>query len=178
MAPAINLDFLTKRQFYGGGECNYYDNDCYYESNWSRWGRWVLLGCIIVVFVILAFLMSCINARRRRRQGLPPRYGTGFLAGKTPVGHNAPQYNGYYQGQGPSGAYNGAGAAPPYSPPVNNQTTGNTFNSNDGYYGQQSGIELQQPQNSYAPQRGGDPVYNAPQGPPPKRGYNNDGIIR
>lgn len=74
----------------------------------------------------------------------------------------------------PNQPYNG-GAAPPYSPPIENQATGNTFNSNDGYYGrhgygQQTGIELQEPTSSYQPQRGGDPVYDAPAGPPPGKG--------
>jgi hypothetical protein len=162
MAPTINLEALTKRQF---GYNNYY-----YDSPWNSWGRWVALVAVILFVIIVLFTLSCINSRRRRRMGLPPRYGTGWLAGKTPYGHNAPQY--YNNGPQTYGA-----PAPPYSPPVENQYTGQTFNSNEGYYGQQNGIELQQPQHAYAPQRGGDPVYDAPQGPPPKKGYN-DGVIR
>jgi len=77
--------------------------------------------------------------------------------------------NGQYY---PNQPYNGAAPAPPYSPPIENQATGNTFNSNDGYYGghgygQQSGIELQQPTNVYQPQR---EVYETPVGPPPGKG--------
>lgn len=104
---------------------------------------------------------------------MAPRYGTGWLGGK-PGNTNGPQY--YNNGAQP-GFQN---PAPPYSPPQQNQQyTGNTFNSNEGYYGQQSGVELQQPQSAYQPQRGGDPVYAAPQGPPPgKGGYGNDGVIR
>lgn len=78
--------------------------------------------------------------------------------------------NGQYYSNQP---YNG-GAAPPYEPPIPGQTTGNTFNSNEGYYGNNQ-YELQHPQSSYQPQRGGDPVYNAPSGPPPTKG---DGVIR
>lgn len=99
-------------------------------------------------------------------------YGTGWLPmGKPPPGHNQAYYN-----------YNHNAAPPP--PYVGNQATGTTFNSNDGYYGHHNNaqpqneydnIELQQPQSSYMPQRGGDPVYEAPQGPPPKK---SDGIIR
>jgi len=164
MAPTINLDFLSKRQYgYGYG----YNDGYYYGSSWDRWGRWVALVCIIVFVLILAFVFSCLNARRRRSRGLPPRYGTGWIAGKPPVGHNGPQYN-YYNGA--NGGYNGGAPAPPYSPPMENNNTGNTFNSNDGYYGQQSGIELQQPQHSYQPPRGGEPVYGAPPGPPPAKG--------
>lgn len=95
-------------------------------------------------------------------------YGTGWIPyGKPPVGHS----QAYYQ----------PNAAPP-PPYQGTQATGTTFNSNDGYYGHhnvnpqyEQGIELQQPQSTYVPQRGGDPVYDAPQGPPPKKG---DGIIR
>lgn len=75
---------------------------------------------------------------------------------------------------------------PVYSPPKDgyygaNNGTPNTYpaqgtGSNQGYFGgQQSGIELQAPGNSYQPTRDGQPVYAAPEGPPPGKG---DGIIR
>jgi hypothetical protein len=99
-------------------------------------------------------------------------YGTGWFPSY------GPKYgaNNYY----PNQPYNGGAPAPPYSPPVGYQATGNTFNSNDGYYGnhgygQQTGIELQQPTSSYQPQRGGDPVYDIPAGPPPGKG---DYVVR
>jgi len=163
---------LAKRQYgYGYNDCRYYSSgSC--RSGWYRWGRWVALGVIIVVFLLLLFACSCITSRRRRRRGLQPMYGTGWMA-KPPQGEYANNSgypnNNYYANQ----PYNG-GAAPPYSPPIPNQQTGNTFNSNDGYYGHQSGIELQPPTSAYQPQRGGDPVYDAPMGPPPGKG----GIIR
>lgn len=52
------------------------------------------------------------------------------------------------------------------------QATGTTFNSNAGYYGtgNSGAFELQQPSTSYQPQRGGNNVYDAPQGPPPSKG--------
>ena len=108
----------------------------------------------------------CLNSRRRRRRGAQPMYGTGWMA---PPKYGAP--------------YHGGPPAPPYSPPLENQQTRNTFNSNEGYYahqgngygGQQSGFELQQPQSAYQPQRGGDPVYDAPTGPPPGK---KDSVIR
>jgi hypothetical protein len=116
-------------------------------------------------------VVRCFNSRRRRRQGMQPMYGTGWMAKPPPYGHQQGTY-----------AYNGP-AAPPYSPPaMGNQRTGNTFNSNEGYYAnqhngyQQNDIELQSPQSAYQPQRGGDPVYDAPMGPPP--GKKGDGIIR
>jgi len=158
MAPA----FLTKRQ--GGpndgyNDCDYYG--CY--SSWDNWGRWVALVVVIAAAVILAVLFSCINNRRRRQRGAPPMYGTGWMPyGKPPAGHNQAYYN------------NNNAPPPPY---VGNQATGTTLNSNDGYYGHhgyggdvQPGIELQQPGSSYMPQRGGEPVYDAPMGPPPRKG--------
>jgi len=157
--------------------CDNYDSygNCYYNSAWDRWGRWVALVVIVFVVLLIAFAFSCTNARRRRRRGMAPRYGTGWLGGKMATGNNGNYYNNQQQPQ--YGA-----AAPPYSPPAqqNQQYTGNTFNSNEGYYGQQSGVELQQPQNAYQPQRESEPVYAAPQGPPPsgKGGYGQDGIIR
>jgi hypothetical protein len=161
MAPA-----LVQRYLYCD-EVDQYGN-CYYSS-WDTWGRWVALACIIVFVLFVAVLFSCINARRRRRQGLPPRYGTGWTASKWGTRQQP-----YYSNQ----LYNRGAPAPPYSPPVQNQQyTGNTLNSNEGYYGQQSGVELQPPKNTYAG-RGGDPVYEAPQGPPPNKGYGYDGIIR
>jgi len=170
MAPTTSINVLAKRYSscsyngYGNGYNDY--GDC--NSSWDNWGRWVALGVIVVAALLLAFLCSCYNTRRRRRRGLSPMYGTGWMPGHKATGN-------YYNG----------GAAPPYSPQpqVENQNTGNTFNNNDGYYGnaynngyggQQGGIELQQPQHSYQP-RGGEPVYEAPQGPPPGKG---DGIIR
>lgn len=51
------------------------------------------------------------------------------------------------------------------------QYTGQTFNSNEGYYGgHNEGVAPQPPQNSYYPQQrgvGGENVYEPPAGPPP-----------
>jgi len=183
MAPSRVLALLAPRQTLSSGSgtttttsdnnnteyCDIYG--CY--STWDNWGRWVALVVVILSVLIIAFAFSCLNSRRRRRRGMAPMYGTGWMAGKYPPG---PQYyngygqNQYYGHQTPYGQ-----PAPPYSPQVENQTTGNTFNSNEGYYGHHGGdYELQQPQSAYQPQRGGDPVYDAPQGPPKKGG----GIIR
>jgi len=166
MAPVSIRDALAKRYY-----CNVY-GQCY--STWNSWGRWVALAVVVGAFIILAFLFSCYNSRRRRRRGMAPMYGTGWMGGnwnnKPPAGQQYGAPGQYYSNE----PYHGGAAAPPYSPPVPSQATGTTFNSNDGYYGQNA-YELQHPQSSYQPQRGGDPVYDAPQGPPPKKG---DGIIR
>jgi len=137
MAPALTEIF--RRYYY---TCDVY-GDCYY-STWDSWGRWVLLGGVLVFVFFLAFILTAVRSRRRRRAGLQPYYGTGWIAGRAPVYNNP----GYYGPPAP---------APPYTAPVNNQHTGTTFNTNDGYYGQQGGVELQQPKNAYAV-HGGVPV--------------------
>lgn len=56
MDAATHFD-LDKRyvcgynQYYSNGRCYYYSN-----SRWSSWGRWVLLGVVIVVALAAAFL--------------------------------------------------------------------------------------------------------------------------
>jgi len=170
MAPS-DLRSAAVEKRYTCSDGYYYSYNCGY-SRWDSWGRWVALAVIVVVVLLLAFLFSCYNSRRRRRRGMAPMYGTGWMAGKPPQGQyygntNPNAGGGYYNSNQP---YNGGQAAPPYSPPIPNQQTGNTFNSNEGYYGNHhgggygggGGIELQQPQSAYNPQRGGDPVYEAP----------------
>lgn len=170
MAPALVEEAvsLATRQVY----CSryyYYDyrtGRCIRNTSaWNSWGRWVALVCIVGFFLFVAFFFSCINARRRRRRGVSPMYGTGWLGGKQ--GHYAHNTN---QNNVNSG-YNmdHQQAVPPYSPPHTQQPqyTGTTFNQNDGYYGQQSGI--QQPQNTYFPNQGAqtNEMYAPPPGPPP-----------
>ncbi|MCJ1383314.1 hypothetical protein MMC17_006427 [Xylographa soralifera] len=86
-----------------------------------------------------------------------------------PYGNNNPSY---YNNNNAAGTPNNA--PPTYEPPKEGNYYGNG-GANQGYFGgQQSGIELQQPNNSYQP-RGAENVYSAPDGPPPAKG---DGIIR
>ena len=111
-----------------------------------------------------------------------PYRGTGWAGGRVPAGHAPAQYTGNAQ---PAAPYYGNGnnqyetSQPPiYSPSQNQNYYGNGHGQNEGYFGgQQSGIELQAPQSAYQPQRGGDPVYSAPEGPPPGK-KAGDGIIR
>lgn len=108
---------------------------------------------------------SCITARRRRRLGRQPFYGTGWAA--RPGQPTAqPYYNNNQNYNHPP---------PQYTPQPQNQ---GYYGSNQGYYGsspygQQQGVELQSPQPTHT--RGGDDVYAPPAGPPPGKG---DGIIR
>ncbi|KAI9732819.1 MAG: hypothetical protein M1834_003757 [Cirrosporium novae-zelandiae] len=136
-------------------ECDMYGNCYQYSSGWYNWGRWVLLAIIIIAAFLFFFLISCLSARRRRRRGAHPYWGTGWAAGSTPPGHGPAQYNPNVQ------PYYGQYQQPP---PTYGQ------GQNQSYFGgQQAGVELQQPQSAYQPQRGGDPVYAPPEGPPPKK---------
>jgi hypothetical protein len=115
---------------------------------------------------ILISLSRCLTARRRRKAGRQPFYGTGWAARPGQGGQNAQPYYNNQHNQ----------AAPPYSaPPYSAQPQQTPYGgANQGYYGQQQGVELQQPQPTYG--RGGDDVYAPPSGPPPGKG--GDGIIR
>jgi hypothetical protein len=123
--------------------------------------------------LLLKYLGSCITARRRRRAGFAPYRGTGWAGGRPPPGQGPAQYTGPPQPFYGGNQYNQPPpptAAPPYSP-SNQGYYGNTNNGNQGYFGgQQTGVELQPPQNTHPPQRGGDAVYEPPPGPPPGKG--------
>jgi len=84
-------------------------------------------------------------------------YGTGWAA--TPFGHGPATYNPNQQSQQrPAGQ---TANAPP------NYQQGGYYGQSQGYFGgQQTGTELRQPEQAY---QGGDPVYQPPVGPPPKK---------
>lgn len=162
---------LLPRQYVGNSNNNCYDgygNAYGCQSGWYNWGRWVVLGIIVVVFFLLFFICSCLSARRRKRANRVPIYGTGW-AGRTPFGHGQAQYNPNYPQQEIQPPYNNTQSN---APPAYNQTSGGYYGQNQGYFGgQQTGTELQEPTNSY---RAAENVYQAPTGPPPKKG---DGIV-
>ncbi|PNY24735.1 Uncharacterized protein TCAP_05339 [Tolypocladium capitatum] len=163
-----------------------HNNSCY--SRWYDWGRWIVVGAIIVIIILAMFSCACL-ARRRRRRGAQPLYGTGWMApGSKAGGQGGHAMNNYQSGYNPQGydqqggynqAYNQQQPQQPYGgfanpPPAYGQQqqhpqyTGTTFNPNDGYYGDQSHQQQQQygvqpPQSAY--QRDGQ--YNPPTGPPP-----------
>jgi len=97
---------------------------------------------------------------------LSPMYGTGWMGGKYNNGPPPPQnYGNQNYGdpnyQQPPPQYGQQNVYPQY--------TGNTFNSNEGYYGQRNNdVPLQQPANTYNPNRGTD-NYEPPAGPPPSK---------
>lgn len=179
MEPLKNL---LKRAWVCPSGYSYHDGRCY-RSNWYNWGRWVVLAIAVGLFFIV--FLSCLTvARRRRRRGTNPVYGTGWMAPQgakwgTQNQHQMHNYNQQgYQNYPPQGgdyqqqSYGGYPPAPP--PPAYGQQqqqpqyTGTTFNTNDGYYAtgatgghQQSGI--QPPQGTFQREQ----VYTPPQGPPP-----------
>lgn len=173
MADFFPADELEKRQF--GCRSGYYFNNatrtCVRRNNsaWYYWGRWVLAGILVLIFVLVLCALGCCSSRRRKKKGAAPMYGTGWMAN----GYNPqPQY-GQQQAQYGYGQQQGQYGQPPayghqqQGQYQNPQYTGQTYNPNDGYYaGQNEGIQLQQPQNAYAP-RGADNDYAPPSGPPP-----------
>ncbi|KAI5862144.1 chitin synthesis regulation, resistance to congo red-domain-containing protein [Durotheca rogersii] len=159
--PGTTAD-LTKRYPCRDGEY-LRQGRCY--TAWSWYGRWIFAGIVIFLIIAVFVLWACVNSRRRRRQGLQPMYGTGWMAGSGPPGGNA--YNnpqGYNPPQGYSHPPPAYGAPPGDSYPMQNQYTGTTFRANDGYYAHQEGVQA--PQNVYK-NNGED--YAPPAGPPPNR---------
>ncbi|ORY65946.1 chitin synthesis regulation, resistance to congo red-domain-containing protein [Pseudomassariella vexata] len=145
MAPVVDL--LKRQSRCPSGQ--YYRNGyCY--SSWAWYGRWIFAAVVIAVIIIILTASSCIRSRRQRRRGVQPMYGMGWMA--------------------PPQNYNNA-APPAYgaqnqSYPMNNQPqyTGNTFNTNDGYYGHHEGIAP--PKNVYTNDNRNE-TYAPPEGPPP-----------
>lgn len=154
MAPTTEKIGQLFARYYCSGY-GYNSNDC--RSSWSWWGRWVFAGVAIFVVILALVLLGCRNSRRRRKNGLNPRYGTGWMA---PAPKYSPQNN--------PGVY--APPPPQYTPaPGQNQGYNNNNNNNyQGYYGgQQEGI--QPPQGAYYPPGNTDNYYQAPPGPPPNK---------
>lgn len=151
---------IEPRQFgYRCGYNQYYDNryGCVNRSTWDWWGRWVLLGILILVFLIIVPLFCCVTARRRRKRGLTPMYGSGWMArNTTQAGHYQNNPQGYNN-------YGNNNYQPP--PPQYAQQTGQTYNSNEGYYG----AGVQAPGNAYTGNREVGNDYAPPPGPPPAK---------
>lgn len=178
MAPVEGLTKLIRRDWMCPPGYTYSNGNCY-RSSWYNWGRWVVLAIAVGLFLIV--LLSCLSvARRRRRRGVRPMYGTGWMAPQSGKWGNTNQHqmNDYNQnysnyqayppqnnGFQPQEAYGGYPAPPPppaYGQHQQPQYTGTTFNTSDGYYAT-GAAGVQPPQGVY--QR--DEVYGPPQGPPP-----------
>jgi len=161
---------VVARQFNNGGNICYDNNgNAYYcKSSWNSWGRWVALAVIIIAAFLFFFLISCLSARRRKRVGQQPYYGTGWV-GRTPFGHGQATYHPQVETQAPPQEVYGNGNNQAYnSPPAYGQQGAAASyygNTNQGYFGgRQTDTEMQPPQAAY----GGNSKYEPPSGPPPK----------
>ncbi|KAK9473582.1 protein RCR2 [Dipodascopsis tothii] len=157
--------------FYWSSNCDYYGN-C---SGWYYWGRWVLLGAVVLVALVCMWLFVFAKNRRRAKAGLPPAYGTQWLAGtgrwhngthQAPPAQNQPYYAGAYQQDGTYYGPDGAHAPPPaYSAPPqqsqNNMQTGGTY-----YYADQRGAHSPGA-DEHGPEVATGNHYAPPPGPPP-----------
>ncbi|KAI8635169.1 chitin synthesis regulation, resistance to congo red-domain-containing protein [Xylariaceae sp. FL1651] len=151
MAPVLDqaASLLQTRVICSDGQY-YYNGSCRYGDTWYWYGRWIFAAVLIGLVLIIFFAWACINSRRRRRRGINPMYGTGWMA---PNNGNQ-YYNNPQAYRQPPPAY---GAPPDQSYPMTNQ-----YQTTDGHYNQQStGVEP--PKHVY----GGD--YAPPAGPPPGR---------
>jgi len=142
---------LTKRS-----NCYYnsYGNYTCRNSSFSSWGRWVVLGVILVAAFLFLLCICCVT-RRRRAKGGTPMYGTGWMPGTRPNNYNnnaqsypVEQYPPQEQQYGSQGQQYG-GQAPAYSPP------------------QEQGYAPHKPEPAYQGANAG--YYQPPPGPPPGR---------
>ncbi|KFH47214.1 hypothetical protein ACRE_018420 [Hapsidospora chrysogenum ATCC 11550] len=143
---------------YGRRYCN--------RSGWYYWGRWVLAGAALFIFLVL-LLSCCLVARRRRRRGTKPYYGTGWMAPPPKYGAHQTDIPLNQPGGNWAGGNNYQNAPPNYTPAHQGQYTGTTFsspnNDNADYYSPQQ----QYPPNTYQPDNLYPPPPAAP-GPNPK----------
>jgi len=161
MAPvtANSVVKLLKRETCGYDSFNNYR--CY-NTGWSNWGRWIVVGVIILIFLLFVSC-ACITSRRRRSRGNAPIRGTGWMS-TGPLAPPPYQPPPQYSNQAPQNE----GA---YAPPTQPKPT---------YGGQQNYPEPQQNYGGGQPNYGGghqnygggqenyEMGYQAPSGPPPK----------
>lgn len=139
---------------YGGSYC---------YSSWYIWGRWILVGVILLVFGLGMFLYICVRSRRRVRGGQKPLPYTAWMV---PNGNQQPQQQGNFNNQG-------------YNPNYNANQGGYNQGYNMGNYNQGYNQGYPQYQDQYngqypspgagSPAPGGaqNATYTAPSYPPP-----------
>jgi hypothetical protein len=150
MAPLTEQVAALMKRDDGCGAGRYRGRDglCYTYSGWYWWGRWVF-AALAIIFVLLLLFAMFRNSRRRRKLGMQPMYGTGWMAPPPQYYPPPPQYAAQdpHNGNPPPGGYK--------------------YGQGDGY-GNNEGIQLQQPTSAY--HRGPDADYAPPPGPPPSHG--------
>ncbi|EPE35357.1 hypothetical protein GLAREA_11056 [Glarea lozoyensis ATCC 20868] len=106
------------------------------NSAWSRFGRWILAGVLILIGLILLLMILCLSRRRKRRAA---KYAT-----QPATTYNAPPQTTYNNtGYDQNAGYGNQQYAPPAGAPPPN------YGGNEGYYNQ-GGVS--QPGNTYQPQ--------------------------
>ncbi|KAI1433010.1 chitin synthesis regulation, resistance to congo red-domain-containing protein [Xylaria sp. CBS 124048] len=155
MAPVLDQVSSALQKRFGCPVGSHFDGfRCVRDSTWHWYGRWILAAIVLGLFFVFIFLYACLKSRRRRRQGMRPMYGTGWMAPN----------NGQYHNNGPQASYNDAYRQPPpaYGAPGQAYPMNNQFQNTPSNYNQQaSGVEP--PKNVYT----GD--YAPPAGPPPNK---------
>jgi len=109
-------------------------------SAWSRYGRWILTGILILIAVVFVLMCLCLAQRKRRKAR---KYQTTQTPMTAPP---QPQQNYYGGDQQYNQNQNQNQYAPPSGAPPQNYGYGNQ-GANEGYYGQQQGVT--KPQGAY-----------------------------
>ncbi|KAK4444570.1 hypothetical protein QBC34DRAFT_182059 [Podospora aff. communis PSN243] len=85
MAPLIAQ--VDRREFPCGFRQYYKDGACHPQSDWYLWGRWVFAAVFLAVAVVL---VGFISSHHRRKRGLKPFYGTGWMSRSRRQGDDDP----------------------------------------------------------------------------------------
>jgi len=131
---AADASDLAKRYY-----CNYsYSNGGYSNCNsrWSRWGRWVLAGVLILVGLLFFLTLMFITQRRRRRNRLAFGNAPMPVQQQQQMGATTAPYN----NNNNVGEYSPPMGAPP---PMGNAGYGNggASGANADYYGGARGVQ-------------------------------------
>lgn len=128
-----------------------YRNRGYGRSRWTGWGRWVLLG--VLVAVVLVIVLSCVCFRKRRgrfpRFRKPKNKNSTHMAYQAPTNYNHQNYapTPYNENQGYNGGYTA-----PSGPPPQYGAGGTGMSGGFGGHGQREVVEM--PGSVYQPSNG------------------------
>ncbi|ESZ89750.1 hypothetical protein SBOR_9863 [Sclerotinia borealis F-4128] len=152
--PIDTREALHLNDLHSRATC-YRRNYGYYtcRSGWSRFGRWILAGVLILIGLVFLFAFMCITRKRRRRNQIKssnqPMAYTQPTNTNTNTYGQAPVSNTY--NQQPAQDYNYSQPQQSYAPPAGAPPMygggGAHVGANQDYYGT-SGVT--QPANTYA----------------------------
>jgi len=98
LAEATNASpNILRRQYYYGSS--------YYSSPWLSYGRFIVLGGVILLALFFFCIFCCLRSRRRARAGQKPMYGSGWMVPHSQYANAPGQQSGSYpmQSYPPSG---------------------------------------------------------------------------